>query len=153
MRAIGLSGRAGLRSVILGLGAGTFLGGHLLISASQTFGFVVRVPNVGQYFAAVAYDVGANALTAEWLFRGAVFSQGWRRWEFWSAAAVSTALVVTRYVADPALPHTVEARVGTVFYIGLLGFAACALRAGSGSLLPGYLATLTFFGAYRMLAP
>jgi hypothetical protein len=29
--------------------------------------------------------------------------------------------------------------------------AACALRAWSQSLLPGYLATLTFFLAYRAL--
>src|SRR5262249_24362655 len=95
--------------------------------------------------------VGANALTAEWLFRGALFSQGWRRWEFWPAAAVSTSLVVVRYLADPALPHTIEARVGAGFYIALLGFAACALRAGSGSLLPGCLGRLTFFASSRML--
>src|SRR5262245_57379669 len=35
LRAIGLSVRADLRSVIFGLGAGMFLGCHLLISASQ----------------------------------------------------------------------------------------------------------------------
>jgi hypothetical protein len=151
LRAIGLRATAGLRSVVLGLAAGTFLGGHLLISASLTFGYLVRVSNVGQYLAALAYDVGANAVTAEWFFRGALFSQGWRRWEFWPAASLSTALAVARYVADLALPHTIEARAGAVFYSALLGFTACALRAESGSLLPGYLATVMFFAAYRML--
>ena len=43
---------------------------------------------------AVAYDVGANGLTAEWLFRGALFSRLWRRWPFWPAASLSTAMAV-----------------------------------------------------------
>ncbi|HXJ82427.1 MAG TPA: hypothetical protein VMS64_27550 [Candidatus Methylomirabilis sp.] len=153
LRHVGLCATARLRSVVLGLGAGMFLGGHLLISASLTFGYLVSVSNVGQYLAAVAYDVGANALTAEWLFRAAIFSRAWRRWEFWPSAALSTSLAVTRYMADPALPHAIEARVGAVFYCALLGFTACALRAESGSILPGYLATVTFFAAYRMLVP
>ena len=102
---------------------------------------------------ALAYDVGANALSAEWLFRGAVFSLLWRRWAFWPAALVTTALSLLRYLLDPALPHAAEARAGAVFYLGLVGLIACALRAWSGSLLPGYLAALAFFAAYRMLAP
>ena len=61
---------------------GAFLGVHLLISASLTFGYAVRISSIGPYLAAVAYDVGANALTAEWLFRGAVFSHWWQRWQF-----------------------------------------------------------------------
>ncbi len=96
---------------------------------------------------------GANALSAEWLFRGAVFSLLWRRWSFWPAALVTTALSLLRYLLDPALPHAAEARAGAVFYLGLVGLIACALRAWSGSLLPGYLAALAFFAAYRMLAP
>jgi hypothetical protein len=36
--------------------------------------------------------------------------------------------------------------------MSILGFSSCALRAWSGSLLPGYLATVAFFTAYRMLA-
>jgi hypothetical protein len=59
---------------------------------------------------------------------------------------------VCRYVLDPALPEAIEARTGAVFYMLLLGFGSCALRAGSGSLLPGYLASISFFAAYRMLA-
>ena len=46
-----------------------------------------------------------------------------------------------------------EARAGAVFYLGLVGLVSCALRAWSGSLLPGYLAGLAFFAAYRSLAP
>ena len=66
---------------------------------------------------------------------------------------VATALSLVRYLLDPALPHAAEARAGAVFYLGLVGLIACALRAWSGSLLPGYLAALAFFAAYRMLAP
>ncbi len=152
VRGMGVSAPAGLRHVALGLAAGTFLGVHLLISASLTYGYAVRVGSLGQYLAAVAYDVGANALTAEWLFRGALFSRWWQRWEFWPAAGLSTGLAVARYLLDPALPPPIEARAGAVFYIALLGFSACALRAGSGSLLPGYVAAVVFFAAYRMLA-
>lgn len=153
LRGLGLGATPGLRHVALGLAAGIFLGAHLLVSASLTFGYAVRVASVSQYLGAVAYDVGANALTAEWLFRGAFFSRWWRRWEFWPAASLSTALAVGRYLVDPALPPTVEVRAGAVFYTALLGFSACALRAASGSLLPGYLATVAFFAAYRLLAP
>jgi hypothetical protein len=151
LRGIGLTVAAGLRSTALGLATGTFLGVHLLISASQTFGYAVRVSSIGAYLATVAYDVGANALTAEWLFRGAVFSHWWQRWEFWPAAGLATALAVGRYLADPALPQAIEVRTGAVFYLALLGLTACALRARAGSLLPGYLATVVFFAAYRML--
>jgi hypothetical protein len=153
LRGIGLGTSTDLRSLGLGLGAGSTLGVHLLLSASLTFGYLVQVPSLAQYLAALAYDIGANALTAEWLFRGAVFSHWWRRWAFWPAAALSTSLAVLRYAADPALPHTIEVMSGAVFYTALLGLTACALRAESGSLLPGYVATATFFAAYRILIP
>ena len=152
MRNVGVGLNAGLKSIALGLAAGGFLGAHLLVSASLTLGYGVRVTDPGQYLAFAAYDLGASALTAEWLFRGALFSHWWRRWEFWPAASASTALAVGRYLLDPALPATLEVRVGAVFYMALLGFSSCALRASSGSLLPGYLATGAFFLAYRMLA-
>jgi hypothetical protein len=151
-RSIGLNARAGLRYLPYGLVAGTFLGVHLLVSASMTLGYSARVGSLGHYLSAVAYDVGANALTAEWLFRGALFSRWWRRWEFWPAAGLATALVVCRYLLDPALPLAIEVRAGAVLYMLVLGFSACALRAISGSLLPGYLATVAFFAAYRTLA-
>jgi hypothetical protein len=138
-------------AIPLGAAAGTFLGLHLIIAASLTLGYAVSVPDGGRYLAALAYDVGANALTAEWLFRGAIFSALWRRWSFWPAAVVSTACALVRYLLDPALPQAIEAMVGATFYLSLLGLACCALRAWSGSLVPGYFATVAFFVAYRTL--
>jgi hypothetical protein len=138
-------------SILLGAAAGTFLGLHLLIAASLTLGYAVSVPDAGSYLAVLAYDVGASALTAEWLFRGAIFSTLWWRWSFWPAALVSTGCALARYLLDPALPRAVEAMAGATFYLMLLGLACCALRAWSGSLLPGYVATVAFFAAYRML--
>ena len=56
-----------------------------------------------------------------------------------------------RYLLDPALPHTAEARAGAIFYLAALGVATSVLRAWSGSLLPGYFASVAFFAAYRTL--
>ncbi|MBI2528601.1 MAG: hypothetical protein HYV93_21795 [Candidatus Rokubacteria bacterium] len=148
---IGLLAPEPRRSLLLGLASGTFLGGHLLVSTSQTLGYAVRMPRGGAYLAAVAYDVGANALSAEWLFRGALFSHWWHRWGFWGAAVASTSLGLVRYLLDPWLPRTVEVGAGAVFYLAALGLCASALRAWSGSLLPGYLASIAFFAAYRTL--
>jgi len=145
--------RPSLRASIFGVAAGASLSAHLLLSASLTLGYAVRMSHLGEYLAAAAYDIGASGLSAEWLFRGAILSRCWQRWEFWPAAGVSTALAVVRYLLDPALPSAVEVRVGAVFYTALLGVSACALRAASGSLLPGYLATVVFFLGYRLLAP
>jgi hypothetical protein len=152
MRAIGLRG-ARVSHALAGLVAGVFLGAHLLMTAGLTFGYHVQAGGLRAYLGAVAYDVGANLLSAEWVFRGALFSLLWRRSAFWPAAALTTALALVRYLLDPALPHSADARAGAVFYLGLLGLTACALRAWSGSLLPGYLAALGFFAAYRILAP
>jgi hypothetical protein len=152
LRAIGLGGARPVHAVA-GLAVGAFLGAHLLVTASRTFGYRLQPAGLSAYLSALAYDVGANALSAEWAFRGAMFSLLWRRWAFWPAALVTTALSLVRYLLDPALPPTVEARAGAVLYLGLVGLIACALRAWSGSLLPGYLAALAFFAAYRMLAP
>ena len=139
------------RAVVLGAAAGTFLGLHLLITARMTLGYAVAVPDPVGYLAVLAYDVGASALTAEWLFRGAIFSTLWWRWSFWPAAAASTGCALVRYLLDPALPRAIEAVAGATFYLAILGLACCALRAWSGSLLPGYVATVAFFAAYRML--
>jgi membrane protease YdiL (CAAX protease family) len=140
------------RAILLGAAAGSFLGLHLIIAASLTLGYAVAVPAGGPYLAALAYDIGANALTAEWLFRGAIFSALWRRWSFWPAAVVSTACALVRYLLDPTLPQAIEAMAGATFYLSLLGLACCALRAWSGSLVPGYVATVAFFVAYRTLS-
>jgi membrane protease YdiL (CAAX protease family) len=139
------------RATLVGVASGAFLGLHLLFAASLMLGYHVEVPNARRYLAAVAYDVGANALTVEWFFRGVIFSMLWRRWSFWPAAVVSTGLSLLRYLLDPALPQTAELIAGAMFYMLLLGLGSCALRAWSGSLLPGYLATVTFFAAYRIL--
>ena len=138
------------RLALLGLASGASLGAHLLVSASLTLGHPVRPPDGGVYLAAILYDVGANALSAEWLFRGVLFSHWWRHWGFWAAAGLSTAASLVRYLLDPALPRTVEGR-GRRLLHGPARPCACMLRAWSGSLLPGYLATLAFFAAYRML--
>jgi hypothetical protein len=139
------------QQVVVGLAAGGFLGLHLLLAASLTLGYTVSVPSLGAYLAGVAYDAGANALSVEWLFHGALFSALWRRWTFWPAAAVATGAGLLRYLVDPTFPTAPEAAAGAVFYLTILGLASCALRAWSGSLLPGYLATLAFFAAYRTL--
>ena len=152
LRALGLMA-CRPRHALAGVAAGGFLGAHILITAALTFGHRAYTSSLAAYGAALAYDLGANVLSAEWLFRGAIFSWGWRRFSFWPAALVSTALAVLRYLLDPALPVAVEARVGAIFYLGLVGLVGCALRAWSGSLLPGYLAGLAFFAAYRVLAP
>jgi len=139
------------RATMIGAASGVCLGLHLLFAASLMLGYHVETPEARRYLAAVAYDIGANALTAEWLFRGAIFSTLWRRWSFWPAAVASTGLSLIRYLLDPALPQTAELIAGAMFYMLLLGLGSCALRAWSGSLLPGYLATILFFAAYRVL--
>jgi hypothetical protein len=151
MRAIGMDGARPIH-LLTGLAAGSFLGLHLLLTASLTFGYRVHA-SAAAYASALAYDVGANVLSAEWLFRGALFTACWRRSSFWPAALATTGLAVVRYLLDPALPPAAEARAGAIFYLGLVGLVACALRAWTGSLLPGYLTGLAFFAAYRTLTP
>lgn len=155
-------GRAAIRAIgmcaarpthlLAGLAAGGFLGLHLLLTASLTFGYRVHT-SPSAYASALAYDIGANVLSGEWLFRGALFTAWWRLGSFWPAALATTGLALVRYLLDPALPSAPEARAGAVFYLGLVGLVACALRAWSGSLLPGFLAGLAFFAAYRTLTP
>lgn len=139
------------RAVLLGAVAGAFLGTHLLLSATRTLGYPVGIVSVPAYVALVSYDAGANALSAEWLFRGALFSHWWRVWGFWAAVTLSTGMSLVRYLLDPSLPRTLEVAAGAIFYLALLGVASCVLRAWSGSLLPGYVATVAFFAAYRAL--
>jgi hypothetical protein len=149
---IGLRWPTRARPVLVGAAVGGFLGAHLLLSATRTLGYPVGIVSVAGYAALVSYDGGANAVSAEWLFRGALFSHWWRMWGFWAAAILSTAMSLVRYLLDPALPRTVEVAAGAILYLALLGLASCALRAWSGSLLPGYVATLAFFAAYRALS-
>ena len=151
LRHIGFLAPARPASLLVGLAVGAFLCGHLLVTSSLTFGYAIGVVSASAYVSAVAYDVGANALSAEWLFRGALFSHWWRHWGFWGAATVSTAFTLMRYLLDPALPEAPEARAGAIVYLAALALGAAGLRAWSGSLVPGYLAAVAFFAAYRAL--
>ena len=147
----GLSFRWDPRAVALGLAVGLFLGIHLLISASRTLGYQIRLVPLAPVLAALAYDLGANVCSAECFFRGALFGHWQRQWGFWRAAGTATGLSVLRYLLDPALPRTLEVVTGVVFYLSLLGLSGCALVWWSRSLLPSAVAALAFFSAYRML--
>ncbi len=118
----------------------------------RAFGYEVRFFPLDRYLPALAYDAGANVLSAECFFRGVVFNHAHRRWPFGGAAALATGAFLVRHLVDPALPHAVETIVGATFYLTLLGVTSCALFRRSGSLLPGALAGLGFFAAYRALA-
>jgi hypothetical protein len=148
---LGLVVRVPPPALALGLAAGLFLGGHLLLSANRTFGYQAHVTPLGAYLAALAYDVGANVPSAESFFRGVLFDRAQRRLPFWSAVLVATTAVVVRYLLDPALPATLEVAAGAVFYVTLLSVTSCALYRWSGSLVPGALAGLAFFAAYRAI--
>src|SRR3990170_2197387 len=148
------AGHAGVLSleVMRVVGVGGFLGGHLLLSASRTLGYPIRVGPPAWYLSALLYDVGANVLSAECFFRGTLFNRWQRRWGFWPGALAATGLSILRYLVDPALPRVAELMVGAVFYLALLSLSGCALLWYSGSLLPSLAASLAFFGAYRTLA-
>ena len=148
---LGLVLRWDPRALVLGLGVGLFLGIHLLITTALTLGYQIRVFPLAPVLTALAYDVGANVCSAECFFRGALFGHWQRRWGFWEAASAATALFVIRNLIDPALPHTLEAVTGALFYLSLLGLSGCALVRWSGSLLPSALAFVLFFAAYRTL--
>jgi hypothetical protein len=150
-RRMGLALRPDWRALAQGVAIGGFLGAHLLLSASRTFGYPVRLSPPASYLTDVLYDVGANVLSSECFFRGTLFNCWQRRWSFWPAAVAATGLSVIRYLADPALPRAVETMAGAIFYLALLSMSGCALLRSSGSLLPSLAAALVFFSAYRML--
>jgi membrane protease YdiL (CAAX protease family) len=132
---------------------GLLLGGHLLVNTSLTFGYRVRTGPLVELAEWWAYDLGANVLAAELFFRGALFERAYRRWSFATAAAISTAAAVVRYLADPLLPHSIGIAAGATFYMAVLGAGNCWLLARTGTLGPPLAATALFFGAYRLLAP
>jgi hypothetical protein len=135
--------------LVVGAGLGALLGGHLLISASLTAGYRVGLAPVAHYLTAVAYDLGVNVLSAECFFRGVLFDAYQRRRPVAVALMISTGAALVRYLVDPALPRSVEAVAGAVLYLGALSAASCGLFWWSGSLLPGALAGVLFFLAYR----
>jgi len=146
---LGLRGAMPVSAMLLGIGAGLALGGHLLIAAAGTFGYRVKADSL--VLSAIAYDVGANVPSSELFFRGALFNRLQRRWSFGAAVTVATALGLLRYLLDPLLPKAPEMVVGTLLYVTLLGVINAWLLWWSGSLLPGLLAALVFFSAYRMI--
>jgi membrane protease YdiL (CAAX protease family) len=152
MRLPGLGlARAPIRLVAAGATFGAILGVHLLLTASLTFGYAVRTPTMAELAPWLAYDVGANVLTAEAFFRGALFDRAQRRWPFAAAAALVTAGCLARYLVDPLLPHSVEVTAGAIFYLTLLSVGNCWLYWRSGSIVPGAAGAVVFFAAYRLL--
>jgi membrane protease YdiL (CAAX protease family) len=149
---LGLGLGFSMRPVLVGGMIGALLGGHLLFSASQTLGYPLRGGGWASPLALWTYDVGANVVSAECFFRGALFNRLQRRWSFGPAAVVSTAFSLVRYLADPLLPGESEVMVGALFYVTILGGINCWLFSWSGSLAPGLLASALFFLAYRALA-
>ena len=143
--------RASGRLVAAGAALGAGLGTHLLITASLTRGYGAHVPTIDGLAVWLAYDAGANVLTTEAFFRGALFDRAQRRWGFAAATAATTAACVARYLVDPLLPRTVEITAGAIFYLTLLSVANCWLYWRSGSIVPGVAAGITFFVAYRLL--
>src|SRR6266542_4192696 len=59
---MGVTWPHGLRSVAAGVGVGGFLGFHLLLSSSLTFGYAVRLASLAETVAAIAYSVGGSGL-------------------------------------------------------------------------------------------
>ena len=62
-----------------------------------------------------------------------------------------TAVCLARYLVDPLLPHSLEVAAGAVFYLTLLSLGNCWLYWRSGSIVPGVVAAVAFFVAYRLL--
>lgn len=151
LEGLGLAPRVALRPALVGVALGALLGGHLLLSASYTLGYALR-GGATAILALWAYDAGANVLSAECFFRGALFNRLQRRWSFAAAASLATAAALLRYVVDPLLPKHVEVLAGALFYLTIVSAVDCWLLWWSGSLVPGLLASWMFFLAYRTLA-
>jgi len=150
---LGLGGPVPWRALVVGAAAGLGLGGHLLVSASLTLGVRLRLDVPDAVVAALAYDVGANIPASESFFRGALFNRAQRRWSFGAGLALSAAACVARYLVDPLLPKSIELLAGAAFYLTLLSAVNCWLFWWCGHPLPGAVAALLFFAAYRLLLP
>jgi hypothetical protein len=148
---LGLAPPVAVRAVAVGMAIGALLGAHLLLSASQTLGYPLR-GGAAVVLGLWAYDIGANVLSAECFFRGALFNRLQRRWSFGAAAAAATGAALVRYLCDPLLPGQIEVMAGALFYLTLLGAVDCWLLWWSGSLVPGFCASCVFFLAYRNLS-
>jgi len=134
-----------------GAALGALLGAHLLLTSSLTLGYGVRVPTTAHLISWLAYDAGANVLTTEAFFRGALLDRAQRRRPFAMSSALVTLLCLARYLVDPLLPHNLEVMAGAVFYLTLLSLANCWMYWRSGSIVPGIAAGVAFFACYRLL--
>jgi hypothetical protein len=150
LRRLGLGTPCPVIAVALGAAAGLFLGTHLLLSAAQTLAYRVRL-DLDRVGPAVLYDVGVQVLATELLFRGGLYNRAQRRWSFGAATSLATGASLARYLIDPLLPRAVEIVLGMVFYVSLLGVTTCWLLWRFGTLVPGLVASLLFFAAYRTL--
>ena len=137
-------------AVAIGAFAGFALALHLVTCASRTLGYGIRF-DPAVFLPALAYDVGANIVSAELFFRGALLQHLWRRWRFGLALAVAAAATAARYCLDPFV-LTTELRLGAAVYMTLLAILNGVLYRWSGSLLPGVAAAGIFFACYRLLA-
>ena len=149
---LGLGPGVSARPILVGGLIGALLGSHLLVSASQTLGYPLRGGDWPILLTRWTYDLGANVISAECFFRGAVFNRLQRRWSFGPAAAIATAFSLVRYLTDQLLPGQSEVVIGALFYTTILGVVNCWLLWWSGSLAPGLLSSALFFLAYRVLA-
>jgi hypothetical protein len=134
----------------LGALAGLALALHLFTCASRTLGYGFRV-DAAVVIPALAYDLGANILSAELFFRGALLHHLWRRWSFGVALTLASAAAALRYCVDPFVATT-ELRVGAAVYMTMLAILNGVLCRWSGSLLPGLVSAAVFFACYRLLA-
>jgi hypothetical protein len=137
-------------AVVVGALSGATLALHLFVCASRTLGYTIRF-DPPAFAAALAYDVGANVMSAELFFRGALLHHCWRRWPFPAAVAVTSVAAAARYCLDPFVAAT-ELRVGAAVYMTMLALLNGTLCRWSGSLLPGLAAATIFFACYRLLA-
>jgi len=149
LRRLGLAAPWPWGAVAIGGLAGIALAVHLVTCASRTLGYVVRIDTT-VLVPALAYDLGANVLSAELFFRGAVLQHLWRRWTFEHALVAAAGAAAVRYCFDPFVA-TPELRVGAAVYMVLLALLNGGLYKWSGSLLPGLAAATVFFACYRLL--
>jgi hypothetical protein len=136
-------------ATVVGALAGAALALHLFACASRTLGYGIRfVPSA--VLPALAYDLGANVISAELFFRGAVLARLWREGSFALALAVATAATAVRYCLDP-FAASAELRIGAAVYMTLLAILNGLLYRWAGSLLPGLAASAMFFAGYRLI--
>jgi CAAX prenyl protease-like protein len=150
LRGLGLMSPWPWGAVAIGGLAGSALALHLVTCAARTLGYGLRF-EASVFIQGFGYDLGANVLSAELFFRGALLQHLWRRWHFGLALAVATAAATLRYCVDPFVANP-ELRVGAAVYMAVLALLNGALYRWSGSLLPGLAAASVFFACYRLVA-